>query len=119
MHQHHLLKEKHKKAPRPYVKYRRVIPTRPFQVLEMDIKFIWVEEHRRHAFILTIIDTFTRALLGRKTAYSIKQSIVKKLREEVIENFLQPYDCLSKQIEIEIRNDNDSRFAAHAVQKFF
>ena len=119
MHEHHLLKEKHKRAPRPYVKFRRVMPTSPLQVLEMDIKLVWVEEHRRHAFILTIIDTFTRTLLGRKTAYSIKQTIVKQLWEEVIENFLQPYDCLAKRIEIEIRNDNDSRFIAHAVQKFF
>lgn len=51
----------------------KVLPTEPLQVLEMDIKFVWVEEHRRHAYILTVIDTFSRVLLGRKTAYAIKQ----------------------------------------------
>jgi len=119
MDEHNLLKEKCKRPKRSVVKYRKVLPTEPLQVLEMDIKFVWVEEHRRHAFILTVIDTFTRVLLGRKTAYNIKQALVQELWEEVIENHLQPYDCLNRKIDIEIRNDNDSRFAAKKVQDFF
>jgi putative transposase len=117
MDEHDLLKEKCKRPKRSVVKYRKVLPTEPLQVLEMDIKFVWVEEHRRHAFILTVIDTFTRVLLGRKTAYNIKQALVQELWEEVIENHLQPYDCLNRKIDIEIRNDNDSRFAAKKVQR--
>ena len=113
------LKEKHTRQPRPFVKYRRVIPRGPLQVLEMDIKLVWVEEFRRYAFILTVIDTFTRVLLGRKTAYSIKKSTVKELWEEIIENHLQPYNCLDRGIDIEIRNDNDSRFIAESVRMFF
>lgn len=119
MQENALLKERYERQPRPFVKYRRVIPQEPLQLLEMDIKFVWVEEYRRHAFILTVIDTFTRVLLGRKTAYSIKQSLVQELWEEIIENHLQPYNCLNKKIDIEVRNDNDSRFVAKNVQKFF
>lgn len=33
------------------------------QVLEMDIKYVWVTQARRHSYILTIIDTFTRFVL--------------------------------------------------------
>ena len=119
MDENSLLKERHERPKRSIVKYRKVLPTEPLQVLEMDIKFVWVEEHRRHAFILTVIDTFTRVLLGRKTAYSIKQSLVQELWEEVIENYLQPFDCLNRKIDIEIRNDNDSRFVAKKVRQFF
>ncbi len=32
---------------------------------------------------------------------------------------MQPYDCLNRDIQIEIRNDNDSRFVAKSVQTFF
>lgn len=32
---------------------------------------------------------------------------------------MQPYDCLKRDIQIEIRNDNDSRFVAKSVQTFF
>ena len=45
--------EKRPKTGRNYVKYRSVNPTAPLQVLELNIKFQWVSEHRRFAFILT------------------------------------------------------------------
>jgi transposase InsO family protein len=55
MRENQLLKEKNKKALREFVKYRIAIPQFPLQVLEMDIKFVWVEQGKRHAFILTQI----------------------------------------------------------------
>jgi putative transposase len=119
MNEHQLLKDKYSKPQRTFVKYRKVMPTGPFQVIEMDIKFVWIEQHRRHAFILTVIDTFTRAVLGWLVAYQIKQELVKQLWRDIIEKYLQPYDCLNKNMQIEIRNDNDSRFVAKSVQKFF
>jgi len=114
-----LLKEKWQKPARTFVKFRKVLALKPLQVLEMDIKFVWVEEHRRHAFILTAIDTFTRVVLGWTVAFQIKQETVKQLWSHIIETHLQPYDCLNKQMDIEIRNDNDSRFVAKSVQQFF
>ena len=55
-------------------------------------------------------DHYRKFFLGRKTAYSIKKSMVKELWEEIIENHLQPHNCLNRQIDNEIRNDNDLRF---------
>ena len=114
-----LLKEKHAKPSKTHVKYRKVFPAQPLEVLEMDIKFVWIEEHKRHAYVLTIIDTFTRALLHGHVGYSIKKEDVKKVWEHVIVNHLQPHDCLNKQINIEVRNDNDSRFSAKEIQAYF
>lgn len=114
-----LLKEKCQKPVRTFVQYLKVMPLAPLQVLEMDIKFVWVEEHRRHAFILTVIDTFSRVVLGWTAGFQIKQETVKQLWSRIIENHLQPHDCLKRQMNIEIRNDNDSRFVARSVQQFF
>jgi len=114
-----LLKDVIKKAQRTFVKYRKVLPEGPLQVIEMDIKFVWVEQYRRHAFVLTVIDTFTRAILAWEVAYQIKQQLVKQVWQRVINNYLQLYDCLKRDIQIEIRNDNDSRFVAKSVQHFF
>lgn len=114
-----LLKEPVKKAGREFVKYRKVLPKGPLQVIEMDIKYVWVAQHSRYAFVLTIIDTFTRVVLAWEVAYQIKQALVKQVWEKVISNCLQPYDCLKRNIQIEIRNDNDSRFVAKSVQDFF
>jgi len=119
MHEGHLLKDRYQKAPKQYARYRKVMPTRPLEVLEMDIKFVWVEEYRRHAFVFTVIDTFTRAILYWQSAYQFKQGQVKRAWEYIIENYLQPFDCLNEKIHIEVRNDNDSRFAAKTVQQFF
>jgi len=116
---YHLLKDKPKKAPRKYVKYRSVVPDHPLQYLEMDIKFQWVEQHQRFAFILTVIDCFTRYTLAWTVAYSIKQEQVKQLWGTIIDKYLQPNDMLKQKINIELRNDNDSRFAAKSVQNYF
>lgn len=107
-----LLKEKHQKEEKTRVKYRKVFPSQPLEVLEMDIKFVWVEEYKRHCYVLTTIDTFTRIVLHWMVSYSIKKEDVKRAWEHIIINHLQPNDCLKRPINIEVRNDNDSRFSA-------
>lgn len=119
MKENQLLKDKCKKAVREFARFRKVIPTGPLQVLEMDIKFVWVEQYKRHAYILTVIDTFTRVVLGWMVGYKIQQEQVKRLWTHIIETHLQPYDCLNRKINIEVRNDNDSRFVTKSVQSFF
>lgn len=114
-----LLKEKHEKPSKSRVKYRKVFPSQPFEVLEMDIKFVWVEEYKMHCYVLTTIDTFTRIVLHWTVAYSIKKQDVKRAWEHIIINHLQPNNCLEKGINIEVRNDNDSRFSAKTIQDFF
>lgn len=114
-----LLKEKPAKRTRDFVKYRKVMPTRPLEIFEMDIKYVWIEKDKRHCYILSVIDTFTRVVVGWTFGYKINQWQVKKLWEQIIVNHLQTYDCLKRGINIEIRNDNDSRFIAKTVQEFF
>lgn len=119
MDKYQLLGDRHQKAARSYVKYRRVSPKRPLEVLEMDIKFQWVAEHQRYAFILTVIDCFTRKVHFWSVGYSIKQAQVKAAWEYIIVNDLQPAGLLENQLTLELRNDNDTRFAAKSVQKYF
>ncbi|MEG1573230.1 MAG: transposase family protein, partial [Bacteroidales bacterium] len=104
-----------KKSERTFVKYRKIMNQRSFEVLEMDIKFVWVEEYKRHAYIITVIDTFTRFCLNWKVTYQIRQEQVKQLWSEIIERYLQTYNCLQEKVRIEIRNDNDSRFLAKKI----
>jgi transposase InsO family protein len=119
MKEYQLLHDSYHREGRNYVKFMRVTPKAPLEVLEMDIKYQWVAQHSRYAFILTIIDCFTRYALHWSVAYSIKKEQVKDAWEEVIANYLQTENMLGKGITVEIRNDNDSRFAAKEVQAFF
>lgn len=105
-------------AARNYVKYRMVNPERPLEVLEMDIKMVWVTQHRRHAYILTILDTFTRAVLYWRVGYIMKQQQVKQSWSYVIEHYLQAYDLLKKQLHVELRNDNGPQFCAKMIRDF-
>lgn len=119
MKEHGLLESRRKAGGKKYVKYRVVMPQRPLEVLEMDIKQVWIEEHSRYAYILTIIDTFTRAALYHKVGYKMRQAQVKAAWTYVIEHHLQPADALKKDLHIEVRNDNGPQFGAKAIQTFF
>lgn len=114
-----LLRDQKKRPARNYVKYRRVSPTRPLEVLEMDIKFQFVTEHKQYAFILTVIDCFTRKALYWTVAYSIKQAQIKAVWEQIIVQYLQPEGLLEKELTLELRNDNETRFTAKDVQEYF
>lgn len=114
-----LLKERHKRAEKKFAKYRIVIPEGPLEVLEMDIKLVWVAKDRRHAYVLTVIDTFTRAVLYRGVGFTMKSSQVKKAWEYIIINYLQPADLLRKKIHIEVRNDNGPQFSSKMIRQFF
>ena len=119
MKKHGLLQEKHKTSSKTYVKYRMVQPSKPLEVIEMDLKMVWIERERKHAFILNILDTFSRKWLYQSVSFSITQHQVKQAWEHIIEHHLQPNDLLKKQLHIEIRNDNDKRFSAKMIQEFF
>lgn len=114
-----LLKEKYKKQDKVYAKYRIVTPKNPLELIEMDIKYVWIESDKRYCFILNIIDTFTRHILYWGVGFQMKAKDVKIAFERVIEVYLQPADMLNKKIDIEIRNDNGPQFGAKIIRDFF
>ena len=114
-----LLKKKVRpRSQKSYVKYRIVTPERPLQVLEMDIKMVWVTEQRRHAYILTILDTFTRMALYWCVGYCMKEHQVKQAWCYLIEHYLQAYNLLNEQLHVELRNDNGPQFSSNLIQSF-
>lgn len=119
MKEQQMLKRRYKRLSKTFVQYRTVIPKGPLEVLEMDIKYVWVTQARRHAFILTIIDTFTRFVLHWQVGFRMKSTDVKNAWEQVIINYLQPADLLNRNIHVEIRNDNGPQFGAKKIREFF
>lgn len=114
-----LLKPRHRGPDREYVKFRTVNPTAPLEVLEMDIKQVWVVRDRRYAYILTVLDTFTRAALYWGAGFHMKKNQVKTAWEHVVITYLQPADLLAKGVHIEARNDNGPQFGAGLIREFF
>jgi len=114
-----LLEQPRKRTGREFVKFRRVAPHKPLEVIEMDIKYVWIYSVRKYAFILTVIDTFTRYVLHWDVGFTMKSHQVKAVWEHIITNYLQPAGILKKGLDVEIRNDNGKQFNSNLVIDFF
>lgn len=114
-----LTKKGRKQAKKTYARYRIVTPLEPLVVLEMDIKQVWIVRDRRSAYILTVLDTFTRETLAWIVGFSITSQEVKLIWDYVILHHLEPAGMASREIRIEVRNDGGPQFAAKTVQEYF
>lgn len=119
MYEHILLEDTPKKPSRTFVKFRKIAPTGPLQIIEMDIKYFWIEGAKQYAFVLTILDTFTRYVLHWSVGYSMKSEQVKSLWEFVVAEYLQPNCIDPKDIKVEVRSDNGKQFLAEKMRTFF
>ena len=119
MYEHLLLEDRSRKSRKKYVEHRRVTPTQPLEILEMDIKYVFVHEKRKYAFILTVIDTFTRYVLHWSVGYSMKSVQVKTVWEYVITHYIQPIRGKGATVDIEVRNDNGKQFSSKEIIGFF
>lgn len=118
MKRHCLLRAKPVREAKNYVRYRIVAPEGPLRLMEVDIKYVWVAGKGRHAYILTIIDVFTRYVLHWRVGWQMKQGQVEEAWSEVIEQHLQANGVLGWQVDIEVRSDNGSQFSAKKLRSF-
>lgn len=119
MHEHLLLEDRKSIKGKNYVKYRRVVPQEALQILEMDIKYVYIHEKRRYAFVLTVIDTYTRYVLHWAAGYSMRTQQVQQVWEYIIAQYIQPIRGKSAEVEIEVRSDNGKQFGSTEIKKFF
>ena len=113
-----LLHPKAKRSSKNYVRYRILCPPQPLHLMEMDIKQVWVQGERRYAYILTILDIFTRTVLYWTVAYQMRQEQVQIAWERIIQNYLQPLNLLAWEVNIEVRSDNGPQFCAKKLRAF-
>jgi putative transposase len=106
------------KTPKAYVKYRVLCPDGALRLMEMDIKQIWVEGLRRHVYVLTILDVFTRCVLYWEVGLGIRQQQVQSAWQLLIEEYLEPARALAWEMHIEIRSDNGPQFCAEKLRQF-
>jgi len=118
MKQARLLRPKKEREPKNYVRYRIVCPEAPLRLMEMDIKQVWLVSERRYAYILTVIDVFTRVVLNWKCGYHMRQEQVQQVWQEIIQDYLQPWGALAWNVDIEVRSDNGPQFCAKKLQTF-
>lgn len=87
-------------------------PDSYFRHLEFDIKYIWIAGARRNAMVLSVIDVYSRWLLGHLVSYSI-------CKEDMVALFDQIFDLYPMPEHIYVRNDNGSQMESKLVQEYF
>ena len=97
---------------RNFIKFRKPVVERPLNYFEMDIKYIYIPEERRNAYLLSIIDVYSRKIVG----HIFKRSIRKM---DVINLWQSLKTTLNDFKKITIRNDNGSQFIANDVRGYF
>jgi putative transposase len=103
-------KQKHKN--RNWVKDLVPKVEHPFNFLEFDIKFAYIQGTRTNVMVLTVLDVFSRWNLGHYIANSIKKEDVISLFEQISDEYQMPERFI-------VRNDNGSQFIASQVQEYF
>lgn len=87
-------------------------PQGHFSYLEFDIKYIWIAGDRRNALVLSVIDMYSRWVLGQLISYSVR-------KEDVVELFDQIFAIYPMPQRIYVRNNNGSQMESHLVQQYF
>ncbi|MCK5840376.1 MAG: IS3 family transposase [Bacteroidales bacterium] len=95
-----------------YVKYSSPLCSRPFEVMEIDIKYVYIQGIRKHAYLITILDIFTRIALVWGLNWDMKTQRVIELLNELYSKWLIPYGVDPKLTQVKIRTDNGSQFIA-------
>jgi putative transposase len=93
---------------RNWVKFRRIKARRPMEYLCLDIRHVWVHGDNRWYYQLSIIDVYSRRILGWIFQRSVRQKDVIALMR-----------MLNLKFDLEgvfIRNDNGSQFLAKKVR---
>lgn len=114
MKNHNLLKPQRIKTTgkRNFVKFRKPNAESPLSYFEMDIKYIYIPQERRNAYLLSIIDVYSRKIVG----HVFKRNI-RKL--DVINLWASLKSSLNDFKKITLRTDNGSQFIANDVRGFF
>ena len=96
---------------RKFVKFRKVITSRPMECLEMDIKMVWIPSVGKNAYLLSIIDVHTRRILKDYFSFTIKQEHLIAFLSSLFEQYQYPASVV-------IRSDNGSQFIAKSVREY-
>ena len=120
MKENDLLFPKVKRRPlsRSFVEFTVPLVTRPLEVVEIDFKYIYIEGYKRHAYLITMLDVFSRAALVWELNLTMKATDAVRLVDKLVNDWLWPRNLDLKKFSVRIRTDNGSQFIAEDFRKY-
>lgn len=101
-----------KSASKKYVEFSSPLCFRPFETIEVDIKYIYIYGEKRNAYLITMLDVFTRTALGWTLNFDMKTHRVIDLLNQLYVQWLMPQNIDPLKLMVKIRTDNGSQFIA-------
>lgn len=95
---------------REFVKFRKIKSDSPMQYLCLDIKYFWVTGDQRNYYLLSVMDVYSRKIIGWIFQASIRKA-------DVI-NLFRRINATHGIRDVIIRNDNGSQFLANEVKAY-
>jgi putative transposase len=114
MKEHKLLnisRHKVKKGNKQWVKQLVPQPDNAFKYWEFDIKFIHIDGENRKAPLLSIVDVYSRYLIGWVMDWSIKKEDVVGFFDAILRDYVIPDN-------VSVRCDNGSQFESNLVRDY-
>ncbi len=99
-------------ARRKFVNWRVQQAIRPMEQLCMDIKYVHIHGRNRNALLLTVLDVYTRSIIGQVWWWQMRKEQVIWLLHHILGQHQQITRTIT------LRNDNGSQFIAHAVREY-
>lgn len=98
------------KGKREFVKFRKINADYPMQYLCLDIKYFSITGEQRHYYLLSVMDVYSRKIIGWIFQPSIR-------KDDVI-NLFRKINSEYGIRDVIIRNDNGSQFLANHVKAY-
>jgi transposase InsO family protein len=110
-----------KTAPlnKTYIKYTVPLLEGPFKTIEADIKYVYIHEENRNAFLITFLCTFCRYAPVWDLQYTMKSKDIAELVFDLINDPEVKKYKQEQKIKILIRTDNGPQFIARALADIF
>ena len=100
------------KSGKQWVKELVPRPEQAFSYWEFDIKFIYIDALGRYAPLLSVVDVYSRYLIGWMLQWSIKKEDVRAFFNVITADYVLPQ-------KVYVRCDNGSQFESSLVQQYF
>lgn len=106
-----------KSAPlnKTFIKYTVPPLEAPFKTIEADIKYVYIHEENRNAFLITFLCTFCRYASVWDLQYTMKSKEIAELVIDLIHDPEVKRYIQEQKIKIIIRTDNGPQFIAKAL----
>jgi hypothetical protein len=98
-----------------YVKLTTPLLESPFATVEVDIKYIYIHEEQRNAYLVTFLCTFSRFAAVWELGYSMRSGNIAALVGKFIEHPVVAQYLKNHSIIVKIRTDNGPQFIARML----